>query len=99
MIPCAPQKPAVASGGKARKRQRDGEGVTGPSKKGKEGGVSEPEAASAGEEGEQQLVKTGFFSTVKFSDLPLSDVMFAALAKLNFTTTTKIQVSKALQAV
>ncbi|CAN0023523.1 unnamed protein product, partial [Scytosiphon promiscuus] len=78
-------------GGKARKRQRDGEEVPGSTKKGKEIAASKPESADAAEEEGQQLVKTGFFSTVKFSALPLSDVMFAALAELNFTTTTKIQ--------
>lgn len=44
-------------------------------------------------EGEQQLVKNGFFSEVKFSALPLSAGMLAALAKLEFSTTTKIQAS------
>lgn len=101
---CSPQAPAADAGGKkARKRQREGDevagapGATAPSKKGKGVGgaasAQEEEEQEGEGEGEQQLVKTGFFSAVKFSSLPLSAGMLAALAKLKFSTTTKIQAS------
>lgn len=93
---------AAAGGEKARKRQRDDQGGSAPSKRGKEeGAVGKPQssegagaAASNGDDKVQQLVKTGFFSDVEFSTLPLSSGMLSALAKLNFVRTTKIQVGE-----
>eukprot|EP00752_Nemacystus_decipiens_P003785 g3485.t1 len=100
------EAPAADAGGKkARKRPREGKETqvaassAVPSKKGKGFGAAtsteeeeEQEGEGEGEgEGEQHLVKTGFFSAVKFSALPLSAGMLAALAKLEFSTTTKIQ--------
>lgn len=90
---------AAAGGEKARKRQRDDQGGSAPSKRGKEGAAGKPQssegagaAARKEEDKVQQLVKTGFFSDVEFSALPLSSGMLSALAKLNFVMTTKIQV-------
>ncbi|CAN0291757.1 unnamed protein product [Ectocarpus sp. 6 AP-2014] len=90
---------AAAGEEKARKRQRDDDqGGSAPSKRGKEGAAGKPQssegaggAASKEEDKVQQLVKTGFFSNVEFSTLPLSSGMLSALAKLNFVMTTKIQ--------
>lgn len=100
---------ADARSKKARKRQREGDeagaaaaaSAAGPSKKGKGGGGAastkeegeEGDEGEEGEEGDKQLVKNGFFSDVEFSSLPLSAGMLAALANLNFSTTTKIQAS------
>ncbi|CAM9172813.1 unnamed protein product, partial [Ectocarpus fasciculatus] len=89
---------AAAGGEKARKRQRDDKEGSAPSKRGREEAVGKPQssegagAATSNEEDTvQQLVKTGFFSDVKFSTLPLSSGMLSALAKLKFVMTTKIQ--------
>lgn len=61
---------------------------TAPSEEGEEEG----EDGSRPGDGEKPLVKNGFFSGEAFTDLPLSTGMLGALAGLNFTTTTKIQV-------
>lgn len=52
------------------------------------------EAAPATDGEAQAQSKTGFFSGEKFADLPLSEGMHAALQKLGFTMTTKIQASE-----
>ncbi|CAB1114216.1 unnamed protein product [Ectocarpus sp. CCAP 1310/34] len=89
---------AAAGGEKPRKRQRDDQGGSAPSKKGKDGATGKPQssegagaAASKQEDTVPQLVKTGFFSNVEFSTLPLSSGMLSALAKLKLVMTTKIQ--------
>lgn len=99
---------AEAIKGKARKRQRDGKEASTPSKKVKEdksdvdsskmdkGGEASLIHGLVQEAGEQHATKTGFFSGEKFSDLPLSEGMFAALKDLNFVTTTKIQASHSI---
>lgn len=89
----------------ATKRRRDQKekGVAVPNKKQRDGEAratsfnSSTDAAKSVESNvqmtEKGLVKPGFFSETKFCDLPLSDTTLAALAALEFTTTTKIQVS------
>lgn len=58
-------------------------------------GAHAPAAASRSvwRDKKQQVVKSGFFSGDEFADLPLSEPVLAALATLDFTTTTKIQAS------
>lgn len=89
----------------AQKRDRDdAEAVVPGSKKVKKaGGVSAAKTKKAAKgdnnsdneggavPGKEEVVKTGFFSGEKFAGLPLSDGMHKALAKLEFTMTTKIQ--------
>lgn len=81
------RKKGKGGNGAARAQEEDKD-------KGEEENEEEVELEGEGEgEGDRQLVKTGFFSAVKFSALPLSAGMLAALANLNFSTTTKIQAS------